>query len=348
MRIALINTEKTWRGGERQTLYTLIGLKELGIKVLLISLENSPLSKKAKKADIDVFEGKSYIDTLKKIILLKPEYDILHAQSGKAHTQAIISKIYHQKPVVYTRRVDFFPGAFLTRLKYKYTDQVIAISEKISEILTSNNIYSNVPIISSAVMDKSLNTKRAYELKRSLGIKESFPIVGLISALEDHKDPFLAIEIAKLTHKENPNIHFIHFGSGKLLEEFQERIYQDSMDKYYHSMGHFEEVEDFFAIMDIFLMTSKMEGLGSSVLDAFNYQVPVVSTDAGGLKNLVKNKGLICKSGDASCLAKSINKILLSKELHKNIVINAKNYSDKNHSIHNMIQSYMRVYQSLI
>jgi len=52
MRVLQINTEKTWRGGERQTLYTLLGLVEAGVNAELLCLKGYPMENAAKKAGI--------------------------------------------------------------------------------------------------------------------------------------------------------------------------------------------------------------------------------------------------------------------------------------------------------
>ena len=56
MNILEVNTEKTWRGGERQTLYNAIGLKQLGHQVTLLCLKDYPLAMYAKQHHIDVIE----------------------------------------------------------------------------------------------------------------------------------------------------------------------------------------------------------------------------------------------------------------------------------------------------
>ena len=190
MRVLQVNTEKTWRGGERQTLYTIESLISQGVDCQLMALKNSLMHQKAEVLGIHVITVESMSDTLKKLSNLKDDFDFIHAQTGKSHTQCILTKLFHQTPVVYTRRVDFVPVGLLTRLKYRFTDKVVSISNAISSILDKSSMYSNSPIISSAVKGKELDIKRALELKESLGIQDGVKIIGLISALEPHKAPF--------------------------------------------------------------------------------------------------------------------------------------------------------------
>ena len=132
MRILQVNTESTWRGGERQTLYTLIGLVEKGIEVELMALSGSIMQRRAEENGIIVIPVTGMVDVARKIFALRHRYTCIHAQSAKAHTQMVVTKLLHGLPVLYTRRVDFVPSGWATRLKYRTTDQVISISQKIS------------------------------------------------------------------------------------------------------------------------------------------------------------------------------------------------------------------------
>jgi len=347
MRILQINTENTWRGGERQTLYSARGLIKRGIKVAILVTKNSPLSKKAQQEGIEVIQTRGFFHTLVKIFLARTQFDIFHAQAGKAHTQAVMTKYLHKKPVIYTRRVDFVPTGFASMIKYRLTDQVIAISEKISSILDTNKLYKKAPVIYSAIESKTLDLKRASNLKKTLRIGNS-KIVGIIAAIEEHKDPFLTLNVAKEILERRSDIHFIHFGSGKLEAEFKKFIKHNSLEGWYHFMGHYDNVEDFYSIMDIFLMTSKMEGLGSSVIDAFNNEVFVVSTNAGGLKELVEGRGALCNIGDLDCLVSEIENAISMNKDKIAIIRKAKSFCKKNFLSDKMVEKYIEIYKTLL
>ncbi len=348
MRILQVNTERTWRGGERQTLYTLESLIAQGVDCQLMTLQGSLMHERAVAMGVGIIAVESMADALKKLSNLKGEFDCIHAQTGKSHTQCILTKLFHKTPVVYTRRVDFIPTGFVTRLKYRFTDKVVSISNAISSILDNSGMYHNSPIISSAVKGKELDIKRVIELKESLSIQDGVKIIGLISALEPHKDPMTALKTIYELQKVRQDFAVLHFGNGVMYDEISQTIQELKLDQLYFQMGHHENVEDYFSMMDVFLMTSKEEGLGSSVLDAFNYEVSVVSTNAGGLKDLVQDRGFLCNIGDTQCLSRGLSLAIdSSKEstMHK---IKAKEYCDNEMGIDLMASKYIALYQELI
>ena len=348
MKILQVNTEKTWRGGERQTLYTVESLISQGVDCQLMALKGSLMYKRAVAMGISIIAIESMTDALKKLSNLKGRFDCVHAQTGKAHTQCVLTKIFHQTPVVYTRRVDFIPSGFSTRLKYKFTNKVVSISPAISSILNQSGMCSDSLIISSAVKGRNLDIERALKLKKSLGIQDSTKIIGLISALEPHKDPVAALKTIHELQKVRQDFVVLHFGDGALFDQVSDTIKELSIDQLYFQMGHHENVEDYFSIMDVFLMTSKEEGLGSSVLDAFNYEVSVVSTNAGGLNDLVKDRGFVCDIGDTQCLSQGLSLALDSSNESIAHKISAKEYCDNEMGVDLMAGKYIDLYRGII
>lgn len=348
VKILQINTEKTWRGGERQTLYTIESLIAQGVHCQLMALKGSPMHQGAAAIGINVITVESMADALFKLSRLKGKFDCIHAQTGKAHTQCILTKMFHRIPVVYTRRVDFVPSGFSTRLKYKFTDKIVSISNAISSILSKSSMCSDSLVISSAVKSKDLDVERALALKKSLDIREGVKIIGLVSALEPHKDPVTALKTIHELQKTRQDFAVLHFGNGVLFDQISDRIKELDLARFYFQMGHQENVEDYFSIMDVFLMTSKEEGLGSSVLDAFNYEVGVVSTNAGGLNDLVKDRGFLCNIGDIQCLSHNLNLALDSSKKLDEYRASAKQYCDNEMGTELMASKYINLYRELI
>lgn len=346
--ILQINTEKTWRGGERQTLYTIEGLRKKNIRCTLMALSDTPLHKKALDAKIDVIAVNGYLDTLIKLAKVRTRFSIIHAQSAKAHTQSVLVKIFHRLPIIYTRRVDFVPKGFFTKIKYKLTNKIVSISSAISSILEQTKICTNSIVISSAVKNRKLNHTRAVKLKKSLNISSDIKIIGIVSALSEHKDPITALNTIHNLKHIRQDFAVLHFGDGHMFEQIHQEIKKLGLSKCYFQMGHHEDVEDYFSIMDVFLMTSNEEGLGSSVLDAFNYEVSVVSTNAGGLNDLVQDRGFLCNIGDTQCLSQGLSLALDSSKESTEYKVSAKEYCDNEMGIDLMTSKYVDLYKSIV
>ena len=113
-------------------------------------------------------------------------------------------------------------------------------------------------------------------------------------------------------------------------------------------MGFYENVEDFFAIFDVFVMSSQEEGLGSSVLDAFIYRVPVVSTNAGGLKESVGDHGVLCPIKSPEALADGMHRVLSDAALRTDLVERAHAVALDVHSSERVTEEYLKLFEGML
>jgi glycosyltransferase involved in cell wall biosynthesis len=345
MKILEINTEKTWRGGERQTYYNILGMQQQGLELELLCRKRFPLSEKAGELKIPVHQVKGAFDAILFLVKRGHRYDIIHTQTAKAQFYAVLTKWIHRRPVVYTRRVDFVPKGRFTLLKYRLTDKVIAISEAIKIILTDFKV-KNIAIISDAVAPKTLHKKRVDQIVQSnhwTGKK----IIATTAAFVQHKDPLTMVRTIGELYKIRQDFIFLHFGTGPLAPQVFHEINELKISDCYRIMGFIDNVEDFFSVFDVFTMSSEEEGLGSSVLDAFIYKVPVATTNAGGLKEIMKERGLLSPVHDPVQLAKNIDHLLNDPGLGKDFTEKAYTYVMQNHSVEKIAKDYKELFESL-
>lgn len=348
-KILQVNTEKTWRGGERQTILTMKGLLDAGLKASLLCLEGHPLAEKAARESMPLVRVRDQKQAFIYLLRYGSSFDLIHAQTGRAQSLAVLARPFHRRGILYTRRVDFKPHGLAAKLKYRFTDQLMAISPAIREILNSFMPRRDIRIIPSCV-DTSRGTYPASE--KALELKKKFPsrkIVATIAAMVPHKDPLTMVRtVHELKRLAPDKFVFLHFGGGELEKKVDVEISRLGLEHDYLLMGFESEVESFYPAFDIFVMSSREEGLGSSVLEAFRYGVPVVSTRAGGLEGLVSGRGMVCPVHDHACLARKISMLLDSPEQYKEMVQKANDYVLGQHSLEKMTRDYIRVYESML
>ncbi len=346
MKIIEVNTEKTWRGGERQTLYNIQGFIQQGHEVELICRKNFPLHQKTKDLGIPIYAVNNGLQAIWCLIKRARHISIIHAQTSSGQMYGVISSFFHKVPTVYTRRVDFVPSGFFTKLKYKRTNKIIAISMAIKSILENFGL-SNVSLVPEIAIAKSLNEERAKKLIHFKGWHNK-KIVATVAALVQHKDPITMVQTIYHLSQMRDDFMFLHFGEGVLRHNVKKEIARLNVSRWYHLMGHVDDVEDFFSVFDVFTMSSEEEGLGSSVLDAFIYKVPVVTTSAGGLKEVVEGNGLVCDVKDAKALAISINEVLNNASLRKDITNSAYETVITKYSVETITKKYEEVFKEVL
>lgn len=347
IRILELNFERSWRGGERQTLYSMQGFKDSGVHVELLCRKGYPMETKARAHGFKVRSFSNVFGVLFYLIFLGWRYDVLHAQTSHILTYCILAKPFSRAKILFTRRVDFVPRGRMTLLKYKLTDKIVAISSAIKNILEKFGA-EDVTLISSASVSKQLNVERAKQILKDQQIPADTHIIGTTAAIVQHKDPLTMVEAVRDLAAIRKDFVFLHFGMGNLEEQVKQKITEYGLENVYRLMGFYENVEDVFSVLDVFAMSSEQEGLGSSVLDAFMYKVPVVSTDAGGLSDLVQSgRGISCGIGEHKMLADGMNTLLDKPEVREKIIKRAYDYTCSQHSLQHITSEYMHLLKDM-
>ena len=114
-------------------------------------------------------------------------------------------------------------------------------------------------------------------------------------------------------------------------------------------LGKQEQMEDILPIADLFLLTSEYESFGLAALEALAAEVPVISTNAGGLPEIIiqGNCGFMSDVGDVEDMCKNAFFILRDKETHDRFKANAL-LQAKRFDIDNIVPQYEKLYQRLI
>ncbi len=346
MKILELNFEKTWRGGERQTLYNIIGFLAEKNEVDLVCRKGFQLENEAQKAKVKVISFSNIIQVFWFLCTKAKAYEVIHAQTSHILTYCLLSKPFHQKKIVFSRRVDFLPKGFFTKIKYLKTDKIIAVSKAVKNTLELFCKRKDIEVISDVAIAKKLDIHKTKRFLEDLNIPNSKFIIGTIAALDKSKDPLTTIRAICELKKQRDDFVVLHFGDGPLFDLCVQAIKDYNLENQYFLFGFKPNVEDYYSLFDVFVLNSVEEGLGSSILDAFLYKVPVVGTKTGGIIELLENgRGKACDIQAEKEIANGIN-LLLSKrsESRKFQIENAYNYVILQHSLETISQKYLSVF----
>ena len=185
MKILHINTERTWRGGEQQTLYLLEGLRARGIGCHLVCQPDSPMQQSAEQAGVEVYPiaMRGEVDLIAGLrirsLIRKYSYSIIHSHTSHAHTIAYLASVGTAARRLVTRRVDFsiFRHSFLrlSGLKYRFlADDYIAISNRIKTVLVNDGIADRrIFVVHSGVDPERFKSATDDHLRSEFDIREN-------------------------------------------------------------------------------------------------------------------------------------------------------------------------------
>ena len=208
MRILELNFERTWRGGERQTLYNMLGFRNAGVSVSLLCRKGYPLEAKAKNEDFEVFSFNNIFAAFFFMIFKGCRFNIFHAQSSHILTWCLFSKPFHRAKIILSRRVDFVPKGMMTKLKYRLTDKIVAVSDAVKNIVESFSGREAVTI-SDIALPMQINKERARDFLKMQKIDATKHVIGTAAAFVPHKDPLNMVEAVKLLAQKRSDFVFL-------------------------------------------------------------------------------------------------------------------------------------------
>ena len=114
-------------------------------------------------------------------------------------------------------------------------------------------------------------------------------------------------------------------------------------------LGKQEQMEDILPIADLFMLTSEYESFGLAALEAMAAEVPVISTNAGGLPeiNVDGYCGYMSEVGDVKSMSENAIKILSDETVHRQFKANALAQANK-FDIANIVPLYEQLYTRVL
>ena len=362
MKILHLNTEKTWRGGEQQTLYLLQSLKQRNIVSHLVCQPASLLAERARAADIDVFpismRGETDLAAARQLrkLIRTSKYDILHSHTSHAHSLAYLASIGCNTRRLVTRRVDFsiFRSSFLglSGIKYRHmADYYIAISHKIKHVMVADGIAADrIFVVHSGVDPQRFEKDTGNHLISEFNLRPDEKVVINVAHLAGHKGQQFLVRAIPLVVKKFPQVRFFIVGKGELLAELRSLAASLGIAHELVFTGFRSDVGAFYKIADLFVMSSVQEGLGTAVLDALALAIPVVATNSGGLPEIIHDgrTGRLVEPADPEALAQGIVDMLIHEEAAKAMAAEGRDMVQNRFSIETMAVNNIEVYKKMI
>ncbi|MFZ5884095.1 MAG: glycosyltransferase family 4 protein [Chloroflexota bacterium] len=268
---------------------------------------------------MDRFIGPDYRKPLARLLLhwwnLRWRPDILHIQGYTTSLLFVIDWAHARGiPVMYEEhqtpdpQFNWWKGFEATINK---ADRVIAVSEKSAEGLrevckVTRPIVVRAPLLSDPFEGK---WQRGYAQPSG----RPFTVTTL-ARLYVTKGLTYLLDAAALVKQTHPHIRFRVYGEGELRGELLEKAERLGLNGAEIFPGAFAGREELTRIMnetDLFLLSSVLEGQPLVIVEAMAYGCPIVSTNVGGIPELITDgvNGLLCSPADPKCLAEKITRL---------------------------------------
>ncbi len=148
--------------------------------------------------------------------------------------------------------------------------------------------------------------------RRELGLKPGEALVGCVANCKPQKNPLDFVRVARRVLESHPRTRFVYLGDGPLRPEAEALARSWGLSDRVRFLGWRGDAARLASAFDLFLLTSRWEGLPCVLPQAFCLGLPVVATDVDGAPELVREgrSGYLCQSGDVEALAGRVGLLL--------------------------------------
>lgn len=343
-------------GAERFVTELAINLKKMDIDISVI------VTRKISKTDF----YKELIENNVKI------YDVSANNYVKTYIN-IIKLLKQEKPNIIHTNVGamlhmLFPTIFYRKVKHLFTVHSMGyriftgVKKTIAEVFFRINIVQPVAIcdiVKKSICDSyrlksenvfciynGVDTNKFSAINKENTEKVTFITVGTLYEIKNQK---MIIDAFQLVKKEHNNIELIIVGEGPQKSYLENMVSKYNLNSYVKFLGRQKDVKKYLDKADIYLCSSKVEGLPLAVMEAMSMELPIITTPAGGVKDIVKNEenGIIISHDDYEAMAVAMCNLIKNKVLREQMGKKSREIA-KQHDVTICAKEYLNLYKSVL
>jgi glycosyltransferase involved in cell wall biosynthesis len=291
-------------------------------------------------------------------IINKIKPHVIHSHNTNSFIDSTLATMFTHVPVkVNTDHARNFPGRYrellLESICARFADKFIAVSEETRQNLIR---YEKIPRDKIVIINNGIDGKKfdrnidIEEKKKSLGLSDFSPIVGLGVRLTAQKGIKHLIAAAPQVIEKFPNICFFIAGKGGLKNTLIQKTEQLGVSHHFKFPGPRLDLFEILKILDLYVLPSEWEGLPLSLLETMAAGCPIVATNVGGIPKAIEDgiSGVLVEAKNSGQLANGIIRILSNKELGAQLSQNAKKRFLKEFSAERMVAEHEALYRKLL
>ncbi len=239
------------------------------------------------------------------------------------------------------------------RLAIHGTDLRIAVSSDIVNLRMKleGTPPSKLRLVYNAVDPEIFRRSEASRTSKrnELGL-EDFLIVGSVGRLVEAKGFDLLLEVARQVSHKRHDIHFLIVGDGPLRAELENLAFALGLEGIVTFLGSRHDVPELMAAMDIYLITSRREGLPLSLIEAMMAAKPIVATAVGGIPDTLRpdQDGILVPPHDVASLADAVIRLSDDPPLRQKLGASARAKAVERYSPPSILKELETIYEELL
>jgi glycosyltransferase involved in cell wall biosynthesis len=358
VKIVYADLEREWRGGQNQALLTCTGLIARGHEVELVAAGNSALAKRAKEANVPVRlaqrTGRRWSATREiKEAVEAGGVDIVQANEPHALTAAWIARVHRRTALVISRRVAYpIARNWASRSRYRSAERIFAISKFVAGSVVDSGIEpKKIAVVYEGVsIPPPITSETRAAARGAWNFDDDEFVLGCVGYLLPEKNQEQLIRALPELLAIQPKLKLFLAGDGPERRHLQTLAAGLRIRKHILFAGFVERISDVFRALDAFVFPSLAEPLGTSLLAAMSYGLPVAAVASGGVPEYVTHRvnGLLAPQPTAEALVAAIHPLLQDAFLRQDLGARARQDIAERFSDSVMVENTIRAYEEVL
>lgn len=242
---------------------------------------------------------------------------------------------------------------WINRLTFGSQSKVIAVSADVAESI-QKHIPAKTPVqvILNGVNTQSFKRDPAQgaALKEQLGIPSGAMVIGTVAVFRFQKRLEEWLEVFATIAQAHPEAYGIIIGDGILKEHIVAKRNALGLEQRVLMPGLQTDTIPYFSMIDIYMMTSVFEGLPIALLEAMSMECAIITTDAGGIKEVIEDgkDGLMVDVDDWKSLVSKAEELFRRPDFRQSLSAHAREKVTKQFSMLRMVRELEVLYQQLV
>lgn len=359
MRVLHTESSTGWGGQENRTLNELIAMRERGHELAVVSRPGARIIDRAKEAGFETFavdmRGAADLPAIFRLrsVMKRFRADVVNTHSGRDTQLAGMAarSILGKRPLVVRTRHLALP----ITSKFSYSvlpDHVVTVSKYVERYLVEAGIPGErITTVSTGVdFARYDRSTIAGDLRAELNLSAETPLIGTVAILRAKKGHADILDAVPTVLQRFPDAHFVFAGDGAQTANLKARIEAEGLVGRVHLLGLRRDVTNVLASLDVFVLPTHQEALGTAFIEAGAMGLPTVATNVDGVPEVVQDgrTGLLVPVRDGKAIAEAICKLLGDPIYRQSMGANAAEFVRRKFSREVMAQGMERLYSQLL
>jgi glycosyltransferase involved in cell wall biosynthesis len=358
--LRILHTESStgWGGQENRTMNELIAMRERGHELAVVSRPGARILERAKEVGFPTFSinmrGAIDLPAILRLrsVIKRFKADVVNTHSGRDTQLAGMAarSLFSRPRIVRTRHL-----ALPITSKFTYSvlpDHVVTVSNFVENYL----VQAGVPRAGITTVPTGVDFTR-YDravvqgnLRQELGLPADTLLVGTVAILRAKKGHAEILDAAPAVLQRYPKAHFVFAGDGPQTENLKARIAAEGLGGRVHLLGLRRDVTNVLASLDVFVLPTHQEALGTAFIEAGAMGLPTVASRVDGVPEVVieGKTGFLVPAQDGKALIEPICRLLADPMLRQGMGANATEFVHRKFAREVMAQGMERLYLRLL